>query len=138
MPTGDLCISHGSAKYEGWNIRVRGPKPKESTIRECWQESRTHANNSGKVRFVINDVEYKTLECGVDGRVRERSGNSDVDYMIKWVDMVEQRQGLPRRGSRIDWVALHRMFEDENMKYINRWSKDTMRKTYLRRKSAGK
>ena len=133
-PDGGLCIAIGDAKTDGWSIRVRGTKPKEIVLRDCWQEIRRKNANANTPLFAIGGEEYATAKIGEDGRVRERSGSPDVDYMIAWVDSMAAKDGFPMRGSRVDWVGIHRSFERSNPDFTNFWTADTMRRTYNRRK----
>lgn len=134
-PDGGLCITVGKAKTDGWIVRVRGTKPKEIVLRDCWQEMRRKNAEAGLPRFIIGGKEYATATLGQDGRVRERAGNADVDYMVAWVDSLIAADGtLPMRGSRVDWKKIHQDFEIENPNYTNCWTADTMRRTYNRRK----
>ena len=133
---GGLCIAIGEAKTDGWTVRVRGTKPKEMVLRDCWQEMRLRNAGAGSSLFAIDGKEYATAKLGEDGRVRERSGSADVDYMVAWVDSLKSTgMGLPKRGSRIDWKSIHRDFESANLSYANCWTADTMRRTYNRRKT---
>ena len=135
MPDGGLCISHGISKTDGWIVRVRGAKPKERVLRDCWQEMRIRNASAEKPLFTINGEEYATSPSGPDGRKRERSGSAVVDYMVAWVDALGAKHGLPMHGTRTDWVGIHSRFENENPDYINCWTADTMRRTYNRRKA---
>lgn len=134
MPDGGLCISYGIAKTDGWTVRIRGSKPKEKVLRDCWQELRERNASAGKSRFVIGDEEYTSAPSGPDGRKRKRSGSAAVDYMVAWIDALRAKDGLPMRGTRVDWVSIHRRFEIQNPNYVNCWSAETMRRTYSRRK----
>lgn len=135
MPDGGLCISYGIAKTDGWVVRVRGTKPKERVLRDCWQEMRIRNASAEKPLFTINGEEYAASPSGPDGRTRERSGSAVVDYMVAWIDALKAKRGLPMRGSRTNWMEIHRRFENENPDYIDFWTADTMRRTYNRRKS---
>lgn len=134
MPSGDLCIAYGITKTDGWSIRVRGAKPKEKVLRDCWQEMRARNTSAGKPLFTIDGNKYATAKPGPDGRKRERAGSALVDYMVNWVDALGAKDGLPMHGKRVDWVGIHHRFERENPNYVNNWTADTMRRTYNRRK----
>ena len=135
MPDGGLCISHGIAKTDGWVVRVRGTKPKERVLRDCWQEMRARNASAEKPLFTINGEEYAAAPTGPDGRKHERSGSAAVDYMVAWIDALQAKYGLPMHGTRVDWVGIHRRFENENPSYTCCWTADTMRRTYNRRKA---
>lgn len=134
MP-GGLCITHGRPRTSGWTVRVRGAKPKERILRECWQEIRERSSSAPSKSFTKDGRDYMTLNSGPSGRTRERSGSADVDYMVAWIDALSGDGGLPMRGSRISWVEISRRFELENPDYVGSWTPDTMRRTYKRRKA---
>lgn len=129
----EYCIAIGSAKTDGWIVRVRGTKPKENVLRDCWQEMRARNAESRECSYTVDGKGYRTVEVGEGGRVRTRSGSADVDYMIAWIESLKQSGRFPMRGTRLNWVEAHRRFEKENPDYINFWSVDTMRRTYKRR-----
>lgn len=135
MPVvGELCITHGQGSTDGWIVRIRGARPKERVLRECWQEMRARNESAHTPLFTIEGKEYATARVGPDGRSRKRSGSAAVDYMVAWVDALGAKEGLPTHGSRTDWVTINRRFENESPRYAGFWSADTMRRTYGRRK----
>ncbi len=137
MPDGSLCVSHGSGRTCGWAVRVRGSRPKERVMRDCWQEMREIESKAGEKRFEVGGVEYRQQKLGESGRTRTRSGSPSVDCMVAWVDALYTSGMIPRRGSRIDWVEVKRMFEGSCPEYTNYWTADTMRRTYKRRMGHG-
>ena len=135
MSSGDLCVAFGVAKTDGWTVRIRGARPKEKVLRDCWQEMRRRNDSARRPLFTIGGREYTAVAPGPDGRKRERAGSAAVDYMVAWIDALRAKEGLPTRGTRVDWVGIHCRFECENPDYINSWTADTMRRTYKRRKT---
>ena len=135
MPSGDLCISYGEARTDGWIVRVRGTKPKERVLRDCWQEMRTRNDSAERPLFTIGGEKYAAARPGPDGRKRDRAGSAAVDYMVSWIDALQEWEGFPMHGTRVDWVGIHCRFENDNPSLINFWTADTMRRTYNRRKA---
>ena len=128
---------YGKPEYNGWIIRIRGARPKEALLRDCWQDMRERFDGNEKPVYIVGGEEMTGLKYSSSNSVRRRVGRPEVDRMVQWVDTLAAANEFPMRGSRPDWVSAHARFEISVPALAGRWTADSMRRIYKRRTGHG-
>ena len=71
------------------------------------------------------------------GRSRKRVSDHAVDRMINWIEGRIESSSFPMRGSMKDWKTAVAQFDSENPDLAGRWTSDSMRKAFERRRRRG-
>lgn len=128
---------YGNGHINGWCVRIRGSRPKESVLLESWQAIRNRLNMPRETSYTKDGRPLHILEPGISGRSRKRAGNYYVDLMVEWIDEKLAESTFPMRGTRKDWKAAAVLMDTEQPLLAGRWTPETMRKTYERRRRRG-
>ena len=118
----------------GWTVRFRGSQPKEALMLEAWQEIRSRLDMPREVKYTSGGAKMRLHDPSPSGRRRKRVGDPAVDRVISWIEYMRVRSEFPMRGSMKDWKTAIALFDKENPDLAGRWTADSMRKAYERRR----
>ena len=125
-------------RISGWNIRIRGSQPKEALMIDAWKEIRDRLDAPLVLPYTSNGKPMAHMEPAPAGRSRRRVSDPDVDRMIAWASQKLEEGTFPMRGGMKDWKSAVIMLGNDFPDLVSRWTGDSMRKAYERRRRNGR
>ena len=125
------------SRINGWTVRFRGAQPKEALMLEAWQEIRSRLDMPRQFEYTSNGSPMVLHSPSGSGRSRKRVGDPAVYRVISWTERRLAESQFPMRGSMKDWKTAIALFDKENPDLAGRWTADSMRKAYERRRRRG-
>ena len=125
------------SRISSWTVRVRGSQPKEAWLLEAWQEIRNRLDMPRETGYTCGGAKMVSMDPMPAGRSRKRVSDHAVDRMINWIEGRIESSSFPMRGSMKDWKTAVAQFDSENPDLAGRWTSDSMRKAFERRRRRG-
>jgi len=129
----ELSGTFGDSRYSGWTVRIRGARPKEAILRDCWQDMRAGFCGENASEYHVSGRVVTSLGYSEAGKRLERSPSPKIDCMVQWVDALALVGKFPMCGDRADWKSAHAQFEIEVPELAGHWTADSMRRAYKKR-----
>ena len=125
------------SRISSWTVRVRSSQPKEAWLLEAWQDIRNRLDMPREKNYTSGGAMMFSMGSMPSGRSRKRVSDQAVDRMINWIEGLIEASSFPMRGSMKDWKTAVAQFDSDNPDLAGRWTSDSMRKAFERRRRRG-
>lgn len=129
-PTAYVGRCGAEPRIDGWVVRVRGARPKRETLLEAWEEIRDRLDEPREAGYTMGGKGAHRPEARGVGAARKRSGHPEVELMCRWVDSALAQKTFPMKGKQKSWKEAVVMLGKAYPSLADRWTADSMRKSY--------